>query len=63
MGYEPLADIEPMDRELSPIIKGGRGLRLAKRGEMDVLDSTTRLTLWGSYSALTKERGKNELNP
>ncbi|MDR1977225.1 MAG: Rpn family recombination-promoting nuclease/putative transposase, partial [Synergistaceae bacterium] len=28
MGYEPLADIEPMDRELSPIIKGGRGLRL-----------------------------------
>jgi predicted transposase/invertase (TIGR01784 family) len=28
MGYEPLADLEPMERELSPLIAGGRGLRL-----------------------------------
>jgi hypothetical protein len=28
MGYEPLEDLEPMDRELSPLIAGGRGLRL-----------------------------------
>jgi predicted transposase/invertase (TIGR01784 family) len=28
MGYEPLEDLEPMERELSPLIAGGRGLRL-----------------------------------
>jgi predicted transposase/invertase (TIGR01784 family) len=33
MGYEPLTNIEPMDRELSPKIAGGRGLRLDYFGQ------------------------------
>jgi predicted transposase/invertase (TIGR01784 family) len=33
MGYDPLLDIEPMDRELSPRVKYGRGLRLDYYGK------------------------------